>query len=174
MKNLHSITTLIVTNNHNNNYNNSNNDDHNDDNKSNSNDNFICLLIRIIVTLHCNSIFVRFLFHTTRHSAFQNIPPFRHSIIPSNGVALLNSSYRISDLCSLHKFSGSFEHLSLIEMVKWSLFGWIKLFFKVSTMCRSNLFRYFGKEKVFFSIMCRRRHCEVILRCLSSIVVICG
>ena len=83
----------------------------------------------------------------------QGIPRFRifhHSIIPSNGVALLNSSYRISDLCSLHKFSGSFEHLSLIEMVKWSLFGWIKLFFKVSTMCRSNLFRYFGKEKVFF------------------------
>ena len=118
VKNLHSITTLIVTNNHNNNYNNSNNNDHNDDNKSNSNDNFICLLIRIIVTLHCNSIFVRFLFHTTRHSAFQNIPPFRHSIIPSNGVALLNSSYRISDLCSLHKFSRSFEHLSLIEMVK--------------------------------------------------------
>ena len=121
MKNLHSITTLIVTTNHINNYNNSNNsnnDDHNDDKKSNSNDNLICLLIMN----HCHTSlqfhFCEILFHTTRHSAFQNIPPFHHSIIPSNGVALLNSSYRISDLCSLHKFSGSFEHLSLIELVK--------------------------------------------------------
>ena len=73
------------------------------------------------------------------------IPPFRYSIIPSNGVTLLNSTH-----CSLRKHSGSFEHLSPIEMVKWSLFESMKFVFKVSTICRSNLFRYFCKGEVFF------------------------
>ena len=73
------------------------------------------------------------------------IPPFRYSIIPSNGVTLLNSTH-----CSLRKHSGSFEHLSPIEMVKWSLFESMKFVFKVSSICRSNLFRHFCKGEVFF------------------------
>ena len=94
------------------------------------------------------------------------IPPFRYSIIPSNGVTLLISTH-----CSLRRYSGSFEHLSPIEMVKWSLFESMKFVFKVSSICRSNLFRHFCKGEVFFSITCMRRHYEIILRCLSSIVV---
>lgn len=42
---------------------------------------------------------------------------------------------------SLRQFSGSFEHFSLIQMVKCSLLEKRKTFFKLSTMCRSNLFR---------------------------------
>ena len=98
-----------------------------------------------------------------RHSA---IPPFRYSIIPSNGVTLLNSTHY-----SLRRYSRSFEHFSPIEMVKWSLFESMKFVFKVSSICRSNLFRHFCKGEVFFSITCMRRHYEIILRCLSSIVV---
>ena len=37
-------------------------------------------------------------------------------------------------------------------MVKRSLLEYMKFFFKVSTMCRSNLFRYFWKEKSFFQL----------------------
>ena len=91
------------------------------------------------------------------------IPPFRYSIIPSNGVTLLISTH-----CSLRRYSRSFEHLSPIEMVKWSLFESMKFVFKVSSICRSNLFRHFCKGEVFFSITCMRRHNEIILRCLSS------
>ena len=93
-----------------------------------------------------------------RHST---IPLFNHSI-----VTLLNSTH-----CSLRRYSRSFEHFSPIEMVKWSLFESMKFVFKVSSICRSNLFRHFCKGEVFFSITCMRRHYEIILRCLSSIVV---
>ena len=35
-------------------------------------------------------------------------------------------------------------------------------------ICRSNLFRYFCKEKVFFfSIKCRRRHCDYFEICIN-------
>ena len=70
--------------------------------------------------------------------------------------------------CSLRKFSSSFRPKLLIEMVKCSLF---KFFFKISTMCRSNLFRYFCKEKSCFQFRAGRRHCEIIFECLSSFEV---
>ena len=71
------------------------------------------------------------------------IPPFCH-------FAIL-SFHQIASPCSTQRIVfKTFEHLSLIELVNWSLFEYIKFFFKVSTMCRSNLFRYVCKEKVLF------------------------
>ena len=70
--------------------------------------------------------------------------------------------------CSLRKFSSSFGLKLLIEMVKCSLF---KFVFKISTMCRSNLLRYFCKEKSCFQFRAGRRHCEIIFGCLSSFEV---
>ena len=76
-------------------------------------------------------------------------PPFHNSIEEGHHVGLKVSYYGPS---SLRKFSGSFEHLSLIEM-RNALLSKIKFLFNVSTMCRSNLFRLSCKKKVF-SITC--------------------
>ena len=99
MKNLHSITTLIVTTNHINNYNNSNNsnnDDHNDDKKSNSNDNLICLLImnhcHTSLQFHFCEIFVSYN-KAFRVSEYSTIPPFHHSIEWRRPVELLVSYF---------------------------------------------------------------------------------
>ena len=76
---------------------------------------------------------------------------FRHSVIsPFCHFAIL-SFHQIASPCSTQRIVfKTFEHLSLIELVSWSLFEYIKFFFKVSTMCRSNLFRYICKEKCYF------------------------
>ena len=57
----------------------------------------------------------------------------------SNGVTLLSATYRISDLACFADWNGN--------MISWRI---KKFIFKVSTMSRSNLFRCFCKEKVFF------------------------
>ena len=67
---------------------------------------------------------------------------FCHSAISTSIIPSIGS------MCGprfLSKFSGSFRHKSLIKMIKYSLFEWIKSFFKFSTICLSNLFGYFCK-----------------------------
>ena len=122
----------------------------------------ICLLIINHFPFHCNSIFVRFCFiqrgtprcRIFRHSAippfrFSTTPPFYHSIEWRHPVEL-NVSY--FGPCSLRKVSGSSEQLLLIKMVRWSIFKWIKFFFKVSTMYRSNLFTFSARKKSLFQL----------------------
>ena len=60
---------------------------------------------------------------------------FCHSAISTSIIPSIGS------MCGprfLSKFSGSFRHKSLIKMIKYSLFEWIKSFFKFSTICLSD------------------------------------
>ena len=99
---------------------------------------------------------------------FSTTPPFYHSIEWRHPVEL-NVSY--FGPCSLRKVSGSSEQLLLIKMVRWSIFKWIKFFFKVSTMYRSNLFTFSARKKSLFQLRAGDATVKLFSRCLSSIVM---
>ena len=110
---------------------------------------------------------------TFMNKAFRvvNIPPFHHSIISSNGVTLLNTTYCISDLaCSFFFFSFFF----LIYVPETSLWNYFDMFIiqcsvSVKKISGNNLLIQTVKFSLLMALVISPQWLAVHDCCLASV-----
>ena len=130
----------------------------------------ICLLITNHFLMSLQFIFVRLLFLTIRQSHISRCRIFRHSTTPPfHRMASPCWTQHILDL-----LASQIKRLFWVFVAGWNDQFRINEIFLLSfhdVQIKSIQIFLLGKRLFFFSIKCRRRHCEIILRWLSSVAV---